>query len=105
MTQPGLFAEAVLETKKLFFCPQTVLRIVVLGIWDYIENKIEVRTRSSPSHQPTHPGAGRLHCPAHPFLQGTPPQSCQPHRRCGWGGGREGVTWASFQPQDTLRNS
>ena len=24
--------------------PQTVLRIVVLGIWDYIENKIEVKT-------------------------------------------------------------
>lgn len=28
--------------------PQTVLRIVVLGIWDYIENKIEVKTRVRP---------------------------------------------------------
>lgn len=26
----------------IVFCPQTVFRIVVLGIWDYIENKVEV---------------------------------------------------------------
>ncbi|XP_023380491.1 transmembrane protein 266, partial [Pteropus vampyrus] len=33
---------AVTRTSCLASSPQTVLRIVVLGIWDYIENKIEV---------------------------------------------------------------
>lgn len=28
----------------LLSVPQTVFRIVVLGIWDYIENKVEVGT-------------------------------------------------------------
>lgn len=34
---------------------QTVLRIVVLGIWDYIENKIEVNTGATPSPSPGAP--------------------------------------------------
>lgn len=45
--------------------PQTVLRIVVLGIWDYIENKIEVKTRGCPNPLPRHPGSGKCHCSMH----------------------------------------
>lgn len=45
---------------------QTVLRIVVLGIWDYIENKIEVKTSVPRTPQPAILEAGNCHCPVHP---------------------------------------
>lgn len=49
---------AVTRTSCLASSPQTVLRIVVLGIWDYIENKIEVRSSAHPQSQlPQMPGA------------------------------------------------
>ena len=68
---------AVTTPSFLTSSPQTVLRIVVLGIWDYIENKIEVKTVSlappepaileaevslAPPSQPS----WRLECPSHP---------------------------------------
>lgn len=46
---------AVIIISSLISSPQTVLRIVVLGIWDYIENKIEVKTSvdTHPPHWPS----------------------------------------------------
>lgn len=43
---------AVTTPSFLTSSPQTVLRIVVLGIWDYIENKIEVKTVSLAPPEP-----------------------------------------------------
>lgn len=38
--------------------PQTVLRIVALGLWDYIDNKVEVRPHAHPAGRPrVHPGS------------------------------------------------
>ena len=57
---------AVTTASFLTSSPQTVLRIVVLGIWDYIENKIEVKTVSLAPPEPAILEAGNCHCPIRP---------------------------------------
>lgn len=73
-----------LETSKLVFSPQTVLRIVALGIWDYIENKVEVRNSISLSLQPDVLGAGRHHCPVHPKVEPIPTPALPAVSNMGW---------------------
>lgn len=63
--------------KNNHFSPslQTVLRIVVLGIWDYIENKIEVKTSvHPPTPQPRHPGSWKMSL-SHPSWGGSQRES------------------------------
>ena len=57
---------AVTMPSFLTSSPQTVLRIVVLGIWDYIENKIEVKTSVPRTPPASHPGSWKLSlsCPS-----------------------------------------
>ena len=60
--EPPLWGAACNPNFRVTCSPQTVLRIVVLGIWDYIENKIEVKTNI---HLPLPPtlGPGMLPSP------------------------------------------
>lgn len=50
------------------FVSETVLQIVVLGIWDYTDNKIEVKTNALFPPKPAILDPGRCHCLVHPRL-------------------------------------